>query len=87
MTRILIWVTVARIISGSSIHPRRPRRYKLMLSVFWDTLSHCFRCRCRLRQRIRWLPLHRLIHIFLFMSTRIYNRSASLLSVFARKMQ
>ena len=87
-TRILTCViTVARIISGLLIHPGRPRHYKRTLFVFWSILLHYSRCRCRLRQRIRSLPLHRPTHTFLFMSMRIYSRSACLLFVFARKMQ
>jgi hypothetical protein len=87
MTRILICVTVVKDFSGSSIHPRRPRRYKRMLSVFWSIHLRCFRCQCRLHRFSQSLSLHRPIHTFLFMSMRTYSRLDSLLFVFGRKMQ
>ena len=87
MTGILIFVTVAKSISGSSIHPRRPRHYKRMLFVFWSIPLRCFLCHCRLRQRSKYLPLHRPTHTFLSMSTRTYSRLDSLPFVFGRKMQ
>lgn len=87
MTRILIFVTVVKIISGSSTHPRCPHRYKRMLSVFWSIPLRFFRCHSRLRRRFPCLPLNRPIHTFLFMSTRTYSRLDSLLFAFGRKMQ
>ena len=86
MPQILICATVARITSGSLIHPGHLHHYKRMLFVFWDTHLRYSRCLFRLHRRIRCPRLHRRTRTFPFMSTRTCSKSAFPRFVFAKRM-